>query len=140
MEIPQVVRTYMETFTPDGLDAWIATFAADGTYSDPSIPKPVPAHGLKEHFVGFFSGFPDGTFELVGIDAISERVWLWRWIFHGTNTGPFRGIPPTGRSFQGVKQLKYVATMSTASKATLIACRLGANSDWHPSPAPRTAT
>jgi len=98
LEIPQVVRTYMETFTRDGLDAWIATFAPDGTYSDPSIPKPVPAHGLKEHFVGFFTGFPDGTFELVGIDAISERVWVWRWIFHGTNTGPYRGIPPTGRS------------------------------------------
>ena len=88
MEIPQIVRTYIETFTRDDLDTWIATFAPDGTYSDPNIPKPVPAHGLKEHFVGFFSGFPDGTCELVGVDAISERVWLWRWIFHGPIPAP----------------------------------------------------
>ena len=58
MEIPQIVRNYIETFTRDGLDTWIATFAPDGTYSDPNIPKPVPAHGLKEHFAGFFFWVP----------------------------------------------------------------------------------
>jgi len=97
MEIPAVIRTYIDTFTPAALDAWITTFAPEGTYCDPSIPNPVPAHGLKEHFAGLFAGFPDVTFELVGIDAISERIWVWRWVFHGTNTGAFRGRPPTGR-------------------------------------------
>jgi SnoaL-like domain len=88
MQIPQVVRTYIETFTRDGLDTWIATFAPDGTYSDPNIPNPVPAHGLKEHFVGFFSGFPDGTCELVGIDAISERLGFGVGYFMGPILAP----------------------------------------------------
>jgi steroid delta-isomerase-like uncharacterized protein len=96
MEIPQVVRTYIETFNPKALDAWIATFAPDGTYSDPGIPTPTPAHSLKEHFTGLFVGFPDMTAETLALDPLSEQDWVWRWVFHGTNTGSFRGLPPTG--------------------------------------------
>jgi steroid delta-isomerase-like uncharacterized protein len=97
MQIPQVVRTYVETWTAADLDGWLATFAADGTYSDPNIPKPTLAHGLKEHFAGFFAGFPDATCETVALDAISDDVWVWRFVGRGTNTGSFRGLPPTGR-------------------------------------------
>jgi steroid delta-isomerase-like uncharacterized protein len=97
VEIPQIVRTYVETFTATGLDAWLATFAPDGTYSDPNIPKPTLAHGLKEHFAGFFAGFPDATCETVGLDRISDHVWVWRFVCHGTNTGSLRGLPATGQ-------------------------------------------
>jgi steroid delta-isomerase-like uncharacterized protein len=98
MQIPQVIRTYVETFKPGGLEAWLSTFASDGTYTDPNVPHPTPADGLKDHFAGLFSGFPDARFELVGLDAISERVWVWRWIMHGTNSASFRGLPATGRA------------------------------------------
>jgi steroid delta-isomerase-like uncharacterized protein len=96
MEIPQVVRTYVETFTATGLDAWFANFAPDGTYSSPNVPNPTLVHGLKKFFADFFVGFPDATFETVGLDAISDHVWVWRWVAHGTHTGSFRGLPATG--------------------------------------------
>ena len=98
MEVPQAIRTYVDLFTPSGLDTWVTTFAPDGTYSGPSTPQPVPRDGLKEYFTGFFAGFPDARFETVGLDSISDHVWVWRWILHGTNTGSYRGNPTTGRS------------------------------------------
>jgi predicted ester cyclase len=53
---------------------------------------------IKEYFPGIFTGFPDATFETVGLHVISEHLSVWRWVLHGTNTGPYRGLPPTGRS------------------------------------------
>jgi steroid delta-isomerase-like uncharacterized protein len=97
MEIPNVVRAYVESFTTTGLDDWLATFAPDGTYSSPNVPQPTLVTGLKKHFADFFAGFPDVTFETVGLDAISNDVWVWRWVGHGTNTGSFRGLPATGQ-------------------------------------------
>jgi DNA-binding LacI/PurR family transcriptional regulator len=39
MELPQIVRTYIDTFSRQDLDAWFATFAPDGTYSDPATAQ-----------------------------------------------------------------------------------------------------
>jgi predicted ester cyclase len=98
--VPQIVKTYVETWSARNVDAWLATFAPDGTYSDPNPPKPTLAHGLREHFARFFAGFPDATCETVGLHAISNDVWTWRFIIRGTNTGSLRGIRPTGRKVE----------------------------------------
>jgi steroid delta-isomerase-like uncharacterized protein len=97
MEVPQVVKTYVETWSTGDIETSIALFGPDGTYSDPTTPEPIVARSLKEHWKAFYVGFPDQKFETVGLDAISDHVWVWRWIARGTHTGPFRGIPPTGR-------------------------------------------
>jgi steroid delta-isomerase-like uncharacterized protein len=97
MEIPQVVKTYVEAWSARDLDRYLATFAQAGRYSDPTVAKPTLARDLKEHFAGFFAGFPDATFETVGLDAVSDHIWVWRWIWRGTHSGSLRGIPPTGR-------------------------------------------
>jgi steroid delta-isomerase-like uncharacterized protein len=96
--IPAVVRSYVDSFSSSSLDAWINTFAADGAYSDPSTPTPIDPHGLKENFTGFFTAFPDVKFELVGLHAISESSFLWRWVMHATNSGPYRGFPASGKT------------------------------------------
>jgi steroid delta-isomerase-like uncharacterized protein len=100
MEIPQIVRSYVEAWSAADLDGYLAAFAPDGTYSDPNLPEPTLAHGLKEHFAGFFAGFPDASCETVALDAISDNVAVWRFIIRGTNTGSFRGLPPTGRRME----------------------------------------
>lgn len=97
MEVPQVVRAYVEKFTASGLDGWLAIFAPDGTYSSPNVPQPTLVTELKKHFTDFFTGFPDAMFETVGLEPISNEVWVWRWVGHGTNTGSFRGRPATGK-------------------------------------------
>jgi steroid delta-isomerase-like uncharacterized protein len=97
MEIPRVLRTYLETWNTGDMDTCVALFAPDGTYSDPTLPEPTAARSLKGHFAGFFTGFPDIKFETVGLDAISDNLWVWRSIGRGTHTGSLRGVPPTGR-------------------------------------------
>ncbi len=123
MEVPQVVRTYVETFTADGLDQWIATFATDGAYSDPRTVQPVMKHDLAAYFDGLFAGFPDLRCETVALGSISEHVWVWRFVLHGTNTGSFRGLPATGRSVKCrlVSSSRPAAMRSTVSRATSIA-------------------
>ena len=96
MEIPQIVRSYIEAWSTADLDGYLAAFAPDGTYSDPNLPEPTLAHGLKDHFAGFFAGFPDASCETVALDAISDNVSVWRFIIRGTTTGSLRGLPPTG--------------------------------------------
>jgi steroid delta-isomerase-like uncharacterized protein len=98
VEIPASVKTYVDAFSRRDVDACFDTFAPDGTYSDPGTAQPLSGQASKEHFAGFFAGFPDATCETVGLDPISKDLWAWRWILHGTNTGSYRGLPPTGRS------------------------------------------
>ncbi len=98
MELPQIVKTYIDTFNRQDLDAWLATFAPDGTYSDPGTAQPLAGQALKDHFGGVFAGFPDWTCETVAVYAITEHLAVWRWVIRGTHTGSYRGLPPTGRS------------------------------------------
>jgi steroid delta-isomerase-like uncharacterized protein len=97
MDIPQIVRRYVEAWSARDIDGYLATFGADGTYSDPNLPEPTLAHGLKEHFAGYLAGFPDLSHETVALDAISDDVSVWRFIIRGTNTASYHGVPPTGR-------------------------------------------
>jgi steroid delta-isomerase-like uncharacterized protein len=98
VEIPGVIRTYVETFSRSGLDAWVDTFAPGATYRDPSTIQPEQRQALKERFTAFFATFPDARFETTALDPISEELWVWRWVLHGTNAGPYRGQQPTGRA------------------------------------------
>ncbi len=97
METPEVIKNYVEAWSNADVDSCIAPFGTDGTYCDPVVPKKTLAPQLKEHWAAFFSGFSDLRYETVGLDPISENVWVWRWIFRGTNTGSFAGEPPTAR-------------------------------------------
>ena len=78
MEPPEIVKTYVETFAPDHLDAWVKTFGSDATYSDPGTSGFLPRQALKEYLAGLFGGFPDATVETVSLDAISEHLSVWR--------------------------------------------------------------
>lgn len=88
----------MDTSCRHDLDAWFATFAPDGTYSDPATAQPLSGQALKDYFSEFGAGFPDWTCKAVTVHAISEDLAVWRWIMHATHTGSLRGLPPTGRS------------------------------------------
>ena len=98
MEIPLIIRTYVEAWSARDLDGYLGTFGAEGTYSDPNVPEPTLAHGLRQHFARFFTGFPDATCQTVGLDAISDDIWVWRFVIQGTHTGSFRGLPATGKA------------------------------------------
>lgn len=94
MEIPQIVNTYIDTFSRQDVDAWLATFVPDGTYSSPSTAQPLSGPAIKDLFGEYFAGFPDLTCETVAVHAITEDLTVWRWIARGTHTGSYRGLPP----------------------------------------------
>jgi hypothetical protein len=94
MEIPQIVRTYIDTFCRGDLDAWLATIAPDGTCSDSGTPQPLSGQALIDHYGALFAGFPDLTVETVALHAITADLAAWRWVIRGTNTGSYRGFPP----------------------------------------------
>ncbi len=65
---------------------------------------PLDSDAWVEFLGGFLEGFPDLHLEVQ--DAVAdERMTAQRILFTGTHTGPFRGLPPTGRKvrFSGVE-------------------------------------
>ncbi len=97
MELPQIINTYIDTFNRHDLDAWLATFAPDGSYNDPTTTQPLSGQALKDHFGGVLTRFPDVILETVALHAITADLVVWRWVMRGTNTGSSPGLPPTGR-------------------------------------------
>ncbi len=98
MDIPLIVSTYIDAFCRRDVDACLATFAADATYSDPGTHQPLTGQAIKDYYAALFAGFPDATTETVAVYAITEDLAVWRWIIRGTHTGSFHDLPPTGRS------------------------------------------
>ncbi len=96
MELPQIINTYINTFNRHDLDAWLATFAPDGTYHDPTTTQPLSGQALKSHFAGVLTRFPDVKLETLALHAITADLVVWRWVMRGTNTGSAPGFPATG--------------------------------------------
>lgn len=97
MELPAVVRKCIDALCRHDFDAFLASFASDGTYRDPGTGLPFSEQAIIGYLGTLFAAFPDATFETVVLFAITEQLAVWRWIMHGTNTGSFAGLPPTHR-------------------------------------------
>jgi steroid delta-isomerase-like uncharacterized protein len=70
--------------------------------SDFVVHTPNPADevhgpdGVKQYFAGLREAFPDLHFTIEDQVADGDRV-VTRWTARGTHSGPFNGLPPTGR-------------------------------------------
>jgi steroid delta-isomerase-like uncharacterized protein len=94
-------ETYFDAWNAHDADAVAAAFAEDGSYTDPTvIGPPLSGSALSEHVRDMLTAFPDLTFELLTThpqgNATNGAVTA-RWLMRGTNTGPLRGLAPTGR-------------------------------------------
>ncbi len=67
-------------------------------------PDTINGDGWLEFLGLFLEGFPDLHLEVQGSSA-DEQMVAQRILFTGTHTGPFRGLPPTGRQvrFSGLE-------------------------------------
>lgn len=76
-----------------------------GTRMDPAIvmddvPEQVVYRGagpVRDRLERFVGSFPDGRIEVLAIHEAADST-ISELSFHGTNTGPLDGHPPTGRS------------------------------------------
>ena len=93
-----VQRFVDEAFNKGNLAAVDELVAADAV--DHSAPPgfPAGAAGLKQLFAMFRAAFPDVEARLQECIAEGDKVAI-RSRTSGTHSGPFMGIPPTGRQF-----------------------------------------
>ena len=74
-----------EVFAPDFIDH---------TAPPGSAPN---REGIKQLITMFGNAFSDTSSTIDDLIAEEDKV-AWRWTFRGTHTGPFMGIPATGRT------------------------------------------
>lgn len=98
-----VVRRFVEDLW-NARDASVADeiFTADcvahGIHHQPEVTvegERGPGH-IKPVLASYFEGFPDWHIAINDIASEGDKVWLWSTSW-GTHTGPFMGMPPSGR-------------------------------------------
>lgn len=100
MSILSAVQAYLAAWNARSSAALLASLTPDGTYADPTTPGPIGGAALAAHVEGLWQAFPDLAFALRDlVDAGGGRA-AFEWVMRGTNSGPFRGLPPTGRAVE----------------------------------------
>jgi steroid delta-isomerase-like uncharacterized protein len=93
------VREHMESENRQDFDATMATFdhpryeliATGDVYDGPEQ--------VARYFGETRTAFPDQRNEIIAIHHADDAVLVEAWV-RGTHLGPYRGLPPTGRSWE----------------------------------------
>ncbi len=103
------LRFWEEVWNKGNFDVVYDTFAEDYVRHDlrPTGAPPGPA-GQKKIAAEFRTAFPDVTWTVNLILAEGDLI-AGRWTAEGTNTGPWGGVPPTGKKvrFCGVNIMRF---------------------------------
>lgn len=97
MEPVDIALKYFDAWNKHDSAAIVALFAEGGTYNDPAVDPGLTGLAITDYINSLFAAFPDLSFEIVGT-ASGDGMAAVQWVMRGTNTGPFAGSPPTGRS------------------------------------------
>jgi len=96
-----VRRILNEFWLHDNAQVLDELLADDCVNYDQSNPEIRGKEAYKEWANGFRlatrQGFPDYVVTAEDLIAEDDKV-VKRWVFHGTHTGEFNGIPPTGKT------------------------------------------
>ena len=96
----QIVREHMESENTHDFDVTLATFADHPRYE--IVPTGEVYDGADEvsrYYQETRTAFPDQRNELVSLRHSDDAV-IVEFILRGTHNGDFRGVPPTGKSFE----------------------------------------
>ena len=93
-----VAQRYFEAWNNRDPSAIVATFADGGTYTDPASGGSLTGQAIAEYAGGLIAAFPDLSFDVVSAAPAGDGMVAAQWLMQGTNSGPFAGGPPTGRS------------------------------------------
>jgi steroid delta-isomerase-like uncharacterized protein len=100
MDSVDVSRRYFDAWNRRDPDGIAATFVRGGTYSDPTTGGELAGEAIAAYAGGLFTAFPDLSFDIVSMSSAGDAQVAAQWVMRGTNTGPYAGGPPTGRSVE----------------------------------------
>lgn len=90
---------YSEGWEEHDPDAVMAAFAPGGSVTDPTLNEPRTAEEIGSWVEETIAGFPDVSYEDHRVLSTDEEgVVIVEWTMHGTHTGTFEGLPPTGNT------------------------------------------
>jgi steroid delta-isomerase-like uncharacterized protein len=91
-----IIRRYLEeAWNNKNTSVIDEVIAADLIQHIRSVPP--GREGIEKFFSMIYAAFPDAHFSIEDMIAEDDKV-AWRFTIRATHTGPFRGIPPTGKS------------------------------------------
>jgi predicted ester cyclase len=90
-----IVRDYLDQVWNKGNRSIIDTYIAVG-YKQHARGTPPGRDGVKSFFAMIDSAFAGATYEFADLIADGDKV-AWRWTLRAKHTGPFQGLPATGR-------------------------------------------
>jgi steroid delta-isomerase-like uncharacterized protein len=96
-DAPSIAQRYFDAWNGHDAAGIVSLFAEGGTYTDPLAPA-LTGEAIASYAKGLWESFPDLSFEIVGAPLAGNGAVSFRWLMKGTNTGPFQGLPPSGRS------------------------------------------
>lgn len=97
MSVQEAARRYFDAWNARDAAAVLDSLVKGGTYTDPTTPGPLSGDALGSHISGLWQAFPDLSFEIVSEAETGGGKLAAEWLMRGTNTGSFRGLPPTGK-------------------------------------------
>lgn len=98
MEPRAVAARYLDAWNRHDPEGVAAAFTDDGRYVDPTVPGGLGPREIAAHAQALFTAFPDLAFALEAPADCGDGLVAVRWRMTGTNHGPFRGLPPSGRA------------------------------------------
>lgn len=108
MDNLSIAKRYFDAWNSHDAQAIIESFTDEGIYQDPAIGR-INACDIGNYAQGLWLAFPDLFFSIVSVGDIGEGNVGAQWLMTGTNTGPFMGLPPSGRSIsvQGADFIQF---------------------------------
>jgi steroid delta-isomerase-like uncharacterized protein len=91
-----IARQYLDAWNAHDANAIVRTFAAGGTYCDPTTAE-LSGDAIGGNAKRLWSAFPDLAFDVAGVAEAGVGRVVAEWVMRGTNTGAFQGLPATGR-------------------------------------------
>ena len=92
----QVSQRYFDAWNRHDAEGIVPTFVDGRTYAD-TATRPVTGAANGAYAQGLWAAFPDLSFEIVSVSQNELGLVSAEWEMKGTNTGPFNGLPPTGK-------------------------------------------
>jgi steroid delta-isomerase-like uncharacterized protein len=94
--IQRYLTDALEAVKRGNVNATDEFLAEDATFYDPGRPPSIGREAQKQRGVGLLAGFPDVRFVIEDLIAEGDKV-VARWTMRATHSGPFMGLPPTGK-------------------------------------------